>query len=66
MSLLAAVTCFLRETRISPTRFGREAVRDPQFVFDLRRGRAPRAAVTRRVIAYMSAKRKLEDGRCAR
>jgi late competence protein required for DNA uptake (superfamily II DNA/RNA helicase) len=30
---------YLRQTRTPPTRFGRDAVNDPRFVFDLRWGR---------------------------
>ena len=37
--LLRAVERFLRETGMSATRFGREAVRDPRLVPDLRQGR---------------------------
>ena len=40
--LLQAVEKHLRTTRTSPTRFGRDAVGDPKFVFDLRNGRVPR------------------------
>lgn len=35
------------------TRFGREAVRDPRFVFDLRRGREPRPGTIERVRAFL-------------
>jgi len=52
--LLTKIERHLRTTAISPSRFGREAARDPRFVFDLRRGREPRDATTRRVIAFMS------------
>ena len=37
------------------TRFGREAVKDPRFVFDLRRGREPRSGTIRRVRAFLEA-----------
>ena len=57
MHLLYAVEKFLRQTQIAPTRFGREAVGDPRFVFDLRRGREPRIGTVRRVQAF------LENGR---
>ena len=36
-----------------PTRFGREAMGDPRFVFDLRRGREPGARVEQKVRAYL-------------
>lgn len=36
-------------------RFGREAMKDPRFVFDLRNGREPRARTVERVLAYLEA-----------
>ncbi len=53
-SLLTKIERHLRSTAISPSRFGREAACDPRFVFDLRRGREPRDATARRIIAFMS------------
>ena len=53
MHLLHAIERHLRQTGIKPARFGREAVGDPRFVFDLRRGREPRAAVARRALALI-------------
>ncbi len=41
MHLLRFIEIFLKETGIAPTRFGRDAVRDPRLVHDLRRGREP-------------------------
>ena len=38
---------------MTPARFGREAVRDPRFVFDLRNGRDPGRRIARRVCAYL-------------
>ena len=52
--LLREVEKFLRASKVPATRFGREAMRDPRFVFDLRRGREPRAATVIRVRAYLS------------
>ena len=51
--LLWEVEKFLRSSKIAPTRFGRDAVGDPRFVFDLRRGREPRAGTVKRVRAYL-------------
>lgn len=51
--LLWEVEKFLRSSKIAPTRFGRDAVGDPRFVFDLRRGREPRAVTVKRVRAYL-------------
>jgi len=47
---------------MAPTRFGRNAVRDPRFVFDLRRGREPRPPTERRLIAYLDEQERLLAG----
>lgn len=54
--LIHHIDRFLRRTKISPTKFGREAVGDPNFVLDLRDGREPRSATVRRVMAYIDAR----------
>lgn len=51
--LLHKVEKHIRERRMPPTRFGREAVGDPRFVFDLRAGREPRSATVDRVTRYL-------------
>jgi hypothetical protein len=51
--LLRQVERFLRRFDIPPTRFGSAAVNDPRFVFDLRRGREPRARTVARVEDYL-------------
>ena len=51
--LLPRIEAHLKSGRIPPTRFGRDAVGDPNFVFDLRDGRDPRARTVVRVIAYL-------------
>jgi hypothetical protein len=51
--LLAKIETYLRSTRMAPTRFGREAVGDPQFVFNLRDGRRPRRCTVERVLRYI-------------
>jgi len=53
--LLREVERFLRQYDTPPTRFGREAVGDPRFVFDLRNGRDPRPRTVKRVFAYLQA-----------
>jgi hypothetical protein len=55
MNMLIDVDRFLRRTNTAPTRFGREAVNDPRFVFDIRRGRECGGKVRARVYNYMSA-----------
>ena len=46
---------FLRRSGMSAARFGRTVVRDPRFVFDLRRGREVRLPTERRVAAWLDA-----------
>jgi hypothetical protein len=53
--LLREVEKFIRSREVAPTRFGRDAVGDPRFVFDLRNGREPRPQTVARVQAYLEA-----------
>jgi hypothetical protein len=53
MSLLLVVERHLRRSALAPSRFGREVAGDPRFVFDLRKGREPRAATRQRVLAFI-------------
>jgi hypothetical protein len=41
LGLLGEIEQHLARTRTAPSRFGRDIVGDPRFVFDLRRGRHP-------------------------
>jgi hypothetical protein len=52
--LIRTIEEFMRHTKMPQTRFGRLAINDPQFVFDLRRGRVPRAKTERRVEHFMN------------
>ena len=52
--LLAIIERFLRDTGMPATRFGREAVKDPRFVLDLRLGREPGTRVRCRVEHFMN------------
>jgi hypothetical protein len=54
---LRKIEIFLRLSDVTATRFGRDAVNDPRFVFDLRNGREPRADTVARVVDF------LEDAR---
>lgn len=63
MTLLRRIERYLRAADMPPTRFGREAVRDPRFVFDLRRGREPGPKMERRVSAWLDGR---EQGSTAR
>lgn len=53
MHLLRRIELYLRRSGTPPTRFGRDSVRDPRFVFDLRMGREPRAPTSRRVAEFL-------------
>lgn len=53
-ALKAEIERFLNITKMSPTRFGMDAVNDPRFVFDLREGREPRSATMRKAVDFMS------------
>lgn len=55
MHLLREIEKFLRTSGISAARFGREAMQDPRFVFDLRKGREPRRGTVIKVRAYLEA-----------
>lgn len=56
--LIRAVEKFMRENGIPPTRFGRESVRDPRLVFDLRNGREPGQRIKRRIEHFMNTYRR--------
>lgn len=57
MTLLRQIERFLRETNMAPTRFGRNSVRDPRLVFDMRNGREPGSRMTKRVEHFMNKSR---------
>ena len=51
--LLRTVEKHLGKKGITAARFGRDALGDPCFVFQLRRGREPRRETVQKVLAYM-------------
>ena len=51
--ILERIDRYLRATRSTPSRLGREAVGDPNFVTNLRDGRQPRQSTLERVIAFI-------------
>ena len=53
MYLLRRIEKFLERNAMRPTRFGREAVGDPRFVFDLRDGREPLEQTAMRVHGWL-------------
>ena len=57
MHLLREIEIFLRSSGVPPTSFGRRAVNDPRFVFDLRRGREPRPETVARVVDFLEDER---------
>jgi hypothetical protein len=54
MLLLKRVELHLHQTRTPPARFGRDALGDPNFVFDLKDGREPRSKTRKKVMAYIA------------
>jgi hypothetical protein len=61
--LLRRIERYLYMTKTAPTTFGRECARDPQLVFDMRRGREPRLNLRRRITEFLDAR---EDPRWPR
>jgi hypothetical protein len=61
--LLVRIEKHLKARRMPPTRFGREAVGDPCFVFDLRDGREPRSKTVARVLRYLDEAEALKTDR---
>ena len=53
MHLLRDVEKYLKSSNTPAARFGREAMGDPRFVFDLRRGREPRPRTIERIRAFL-------------
>ncbi len=52
--LLQRIENHLRRRRMTPTRFGREAVGDPNLVSQLKDGRELRTATFQRVVDYLN------------
>ena len=53
MFLLSIVEGYLRRSGTPPTRFGRDAVGDPNFVRELRRGRASSDEMAARIFSFI-------------
>ena len=53
-SFLVDVEAFLSERRMEASLFGRNALKDPNFVFDLRKGRCPNLRTIQRVRGFMA------------
>ena len=56
-AFLSEIEAFLARERAAPSTFGRAAVGDPNFVHDLREGRAPSLRLVDRARAYMARRR---------
>ena len=56
-AFLQQVEQFLTRTEMSATAFGREALKDPNFVSDLRDGRAPNLRIAQKVMEFMRSHR---------
>lgn len=50
---LAEVEAFLKSADMEPSAFGRDALKDPNFVFDLRSNRCPNLRTIERVRQFM-------------
>jgi predicted transcriptional regulator len=48
------VEAFLKAFGFKPTEFGRQALGDPSFVMNLRRGRSPTLTTADKVLAFMA------------
>ena len=57
-AFLSEIEAFLARECTSPSTFGRAAVGDPNFVRDLRGGRAPSLRLVDRARAYMRSRRR--------
>jgi hypothetical protein len=51
--ILDRIDRYLRATKTTPSRLGRDAVGDPNFVMNLRDGRQPRQATLDRLIDFI-------------
>lgn len=52
-NFIAEIDAFLKRSGMSATAFGREAVKDPNFVHDLRDGRMPNLGLVDRVQKFI-------------
>jgi hypothetical protein len=61
--LVRRIEHYLKRSGVRPTRFGREAARDPRLVFDLRRGRQLRRRTEAKLLAYLEQAERAIGGR---
>ena len=55
MYLIRRIEQFLERANMTPTRFGREAVRDPRLISDMKNGRELRNETIARIQAWLDA-----------
>lgn len=63
---LARVEGFLQASGYKASEFGRQAVGDPNFVLNLRRGRSPTLATADRILGFIAEVEAMEASRSAR
>jgi hypothetical protein len=63
---VAEVEAFLKASGMSATVFGKAAVNDPKFVFNIRKGRQPSLRLVDRVNAYIKSVREEPNGKLLR
>ena len=56
-TLLTEIESFLDRTGTPPSVFGRNAISDPNFVWNLRAGREPRFSTVKRVMKFIESNR---------
>jgi len=56
-TLLTEIKQFLKRTETPPTAFGIQALKDPNFVWNLRAGREPRFSTVKRVMNFIDSNR---------
>jgi hypothetical protein len=54
--LVEQINSFLDRHQMAPSRFGRDALREPQFVLEVRAGRLPTLGTLRKLKAFMAAR----------
>lgn len=52
--LLQRIDRHLRAKKMTPTRFGRESIRDPNLLEQMRNGRELRAATIQKIVDYLN------------
>jgi hypothetical protein len=64
--LMQCIERHMRSHKMSPTRFGREAVGDPNLISQLRDGRELRSATLQRIVDYLNDNQCEEECPCDR